>query len=70
MCGTQEPTLISKIWVPVGSGFQAVGSGGFRVPTKFCFVPTPDQDKSGCVDFQEFAALMAALASATKEMLE
>ena len=29
-----------------------------------------DQDKSGCVDFQEFAALMAALASATKEMLE
>ena len=31
-----EPTLLSKIWVPVGSGFQAnwaeVGSGGFRVP--------------------------------------
>ena len=36
MCGTQEPTLISKIWVPVGSGFQAswakVGFGGCRVP--------------------------------------
>ena len=34
-----------KKWVPVGSGFrvgtQKVGSGGFRVPTKFCFVPTP-----------------------------
>ena len=61
MCGTQEPmgpgfrvepTLISKIWVPLGSGFEAnwakVGSGGFRVPGRnpksgFRGVPGSDQ---------------------------
>ena len=42
------PESEPKKWVPVGFGFQVgtqkAGSGGFRVPTKIFFVPTPDLD--------------------------
>ena len=40
MCGTQEPMGSG---VPGGThpNVKNMGSGGFRVPTKFFFVPTP-----------------------------
>ena len=46
-------------WVPVSSGFrvrtQKLGSGGFRVPTKIFFVPTPDLDNDlQCLRFKRF----------------
>ena len=54
---------LDELWVPLGSEFrvgtQKVGSSGFRVPTKFFFVPTPGLDcRKGLVSLIWFFCLL------------